>query len=44
LIASARIIEEASTGGKDTEEIWTPDKDKAGDEKGAKKLWTPGSK
>jgi len=44
LIASARVIEEAPTGGKDTEEIWTPDKDKAGDEERAKKLWTPGSK
>lgn len=44
LIASARITEEVSMEGKDAEEIWTPDKDKAGDEKRAKKLWTPGSK
>ncbi|HJX01970.1 MAG TPA: hypothetical protein VJ348_02200, partial [Candidatus Humimicrobiaceae bacterium] len=44
LIASAKVIEETSTEGKDTEEIWTPDKDKTGDEKRAKKLWTPGSK
>jgi len=44
LIASARVVEEKSTGGKDAEEIWTPDKDKAGVEKGKKKLWTPGSK
>lgn len=44
LIASARVVEEKGTGGKDTDEIWTPDKDKAGVEKGAKKLWTPGSK
>lgn len=44
LIDSARVVEEKSTGDKDAEEIWTPDKDKAGVEKGAKKLWTPGSK
>ena len=44
LIDSARVVEEKDTGDKDAEEIWTPDKDKAGVEKGAKKLWTPGSK
>ncbi len=42
LINSAQVIEEKNTGSRGKEDIWTPDKDKAGAEKKAKRLWTPG--
>jgi len=42
LINSAQVIEEKNTGSRGKEDIWTPEKDKAGDEKKAKRLWTPG--
>jgi hypothetical protein len=38
------VIEEKNTGDKGKEEIWTPDKDKTGVKKRAKRLWTPGSR
>jgi len=41
LINSAQVIEEKNTGSRGKEDIWTPDKDKAGAEKKAKRLWTP---
>ncbi|HEY4695371.1 MAG TPA: trigger factor [Candidatus Hydromicrobium sp.] len=44
LIANSKVIEEKNTGDKGKEEIWTPDKDKTGVEKRAKRLWTPGSR
>lgn len=44
LINSAQVTEEKNTGSGGKEEIWTPDEDKTGAEKKAKRLWTPGSK
>ncbi len=42
LINSARVIEEKNTGGRGKEDIWTPDKDKSGAEKKAKRFWAHG--
>lgn len=42
LINRAQVIEEKNTGSRGKEDIWTPDEDKTGDEKKAKRLWTPG--
>mgnify|MGYP001073673754 CR=1 FL=1 len=42
LIGSARVIEEKNTDGRGKEDIWTPDRDKSGAEKKAKRLWAHG--
>ena len=42
LIGSARVIEEKNTDGRGKEDIWTPDRDKSGTEKKAKRLWAHG--